>query len=166
MEGFLTLILLILGLIIVLGQNLRWSVVLTIKVFLSDFSLSDAEGDPSSNASTSSPSSPIQSTSKRIFSARPKKKFQSRRKFRVLFTKDLVWKLSMILSMSWITRMISGMPALDPPTFKRQLIRTFFETSVRTFFLLRRRRLPEFFRQYVLAIRWTLSCVPRREKGV
>ena len=113
----------------------------------SDFSPSDAEGDPSSNGSASSPSSPIRSTSKRIFSARAKKNFKSRRKFRVFFTKNLVWKLSMILSRSWITKMISGMPALDPPTFKRQLIRTFFETSVRRFFLLRRSRLPEFFRQ-------------------
>ena len=70
----------------------------------------------------------------------------------------------MILMRSWITKMISGMSAPDPPTFKRQLVRTFLETYVRQFFLLRRRRLPEFFRQSFLAIRWTLSCVPRKEK--
>ena len=70
----------------------------------------------------------------------------------------------MILSRSWITKMISGMLVLDPPTFKRQLIQTFFETYVRNFFLPRRRRLPEFFRQYFLVIRWTLRCVPGEEK--
>ena len=53
----------------------------------------------------------------------------------------------MILSRSCITKMIFGMLALDPTTFRRQLIRTFFETCVRRFFLLRRRRLPEVFRQ-------------------
>ena len=53
----------------------------------------------------------------------------------------------MILSRSWINKMISGMLVLNPPTFKRQLIQTFFETFVRRFFLARQRRLPEFFRQ-------------------
>ena len=43
----------------------------------SDFSLSDAEGDPSSNGSASYPSSPLRSPSKRIFSARAKKNFKS-----------------------------------------------------------------------------------------
>ena len=38
----------------------------------------------------------------------------------------------MILLRSWITKMISEMSARDPPTFKRQVIRTFFETSVRS----------------------------------
>ena len=114
---------------------------------VSDFSPSDGKADLSSNGSALSPSSPIRSTSKRIFSTRAKKNFKSRRKLRVFFTKNVVWKLSMILSRSWITKMISGMPALDPPTFKRQLIRTFYETSVRRFFLLRRRRLPQFFGQ-------------------
>ena len=65
----------------------------------------------------------------------------------IFFTKNLLWKLSMILSRGLITKMISEMPPLDPPTFKRQLIRTFFEPSVRRFFLLRWRRLPEIFRQ-------------------
>ena len=51
----------------------------------SDFSPSDAEGDQTSNGSALFPSSPIRSTSKRIYSARTKKKFSSRRKFRVFF---------------------------------------------------------------------------------
>ena len=53
----------------------------------SDFSPSDAEGDPSSNGSASSPSSPIRSRSKGIFSAWAKKNFQSRRKFRIFYKK-------------------------------------------------------------------------------
>ena len=53
----------------------------------SNFSPSDAEGDPSSNGSASSPSSPIRSTSKGIISARAKKNFKSPRKFRVFYEK-------------------------------------------------------------------------------
>ena len=79
--------------------------------------------------------------------------------------KNLMWKLQMILLRSWITKMISGMSERDRPTFKRQLIRTFFGTSVRRFFLLRRKRSPKVFRQELLAISRTLSCVPRKEKG-
>ena len=56
----------------------------------SDSSPSDAEGDPTSNGSALSPSSPIRSTSKRIYSARKKKKFSSRRKFRVFYEKPRV----------------------------------------------------------------------------
>ena len=56
----------------------------------SDFCPSDAQGDPTSNGSASSPSSPIRSTSKRIFSARAKKNFKSRRKFRVFYEKPRV----------------------------------------------------------------------------
>ena len=53
----------------------------------SALSPSDAEDDPSSNGSASSPSSPIRSTSKRIFSARVKKSFKSRCKLRVFLQK-------------------------------------------------------------------------------
>ena len=42
----------------------------------SDFAAADAEGDPSSNGSALSPSSPIRSTSKRIFSAWAKRNFK------------------------------------------------------------------------------------------
>ena len=56
----------------------------------SDFSPSDAEGDPSSNGSASSPSSPMRWTSKGIFSTRAKKNFKSRRKFRVFYEKPRV----------------------------------------------------------------------------
>ena len=56
----------------------------------SDFCPSDTQGDPTSNGSASSPSSPIRSTSKRIFSARAKKNFKSRRKFRVFYEKPRV----------------------------------------------------------------------------
>ena len=90
MESFLTLILLILVLIPVLGLNLRLSVVLMDESIFSDFCPSDAQGDPTSNGSASSPSSPIRSTSKRIFSARAKKNFKSRRKFRVFYEKPRV----------------------------------------------------------------------------
>ena len=55
----------------------------------SDFSLSDAQGDLSSNGSASSPSSPIRSTSKIMFSAQAKKNFKSRRKLRVFLQKTL-----------------------------------------------------------------------------
>ena len=58
----------------------------------SDFSPSDAEGDPSSNGSASSPSSPIRSTSKGIFSARANKNL-NRAANSEFFTKNLVWKL-------------------------------------------------------------------------
>ena len=58
----------------------------------------------------------------------------------------------MIPSRSWITKMISAMLAPNPPTFNRQLMRTFFETSVRRFFLLRRKRSPKFFRQQFLVV--------------
>ena len=51
--------------------------------------------------------------------------------------KSLVWQFSMIRSRSRITKMIYAESAPDPPTFKRQLIRTFLETSVRRSFLLR-----------------------------
>ena len=50
----------------------------------------DADGDPESNGPASSPSSPIQSTSKRIFSAQAKENFKSRRKVRVLYEKSRV----------------------------------------------------------------------------
>ena len=56
----------------------------------SDFCPSDTQGDPTSNGSASSPSSPIRSTSKRIFSARAKKNSKSRRKFRVFYEKPPV----------------------------------------------------------------------------
>ena len=56
----------------------------------SDFCPSDAQGDPTSNGSASSPSSPIRSTSKRIYGARTTKKFSSRRKFRVFYEKPRV----------------------------------------------------------------------------
>ena len=48
----------------------------------SDFSPSDAEGDPLSNGSALSPSSGMGSTSKRMCSARGRKNFNSRRKLR------------------------------------------------------------------------------------
>ena len=56
----------------------------------SDFCPSDTQGDSTSNGSASSPSSPIRSTSKRIFSARARKNLQSRRKFRVFYEKPPV----------------------------------------------------------------------------
>ena len=86
MQGFLTLILLILGLILVLRLNLRLSVVL-MNEFLFHFSRSDAEGDPSSNGSASSPSSPTGLTPKKTPSARAKKNSKLRRKFRVFYEK-------------------------------------------------------------------------------
>ena len=85
MEGFLTLILLILGLNLVLGQNLRLIFGNDDECIFSDFSSSDAEGDPSSNGSSSSPFSPIRSTSKGIFSVRAKKNLKLRREFRVFY---------------------------------------------------------------------------------
>ena len=80
------------------------------------------------------------------------------------FWVPLQWKLSMILSRCWITKMISGLSAPDPSSFKRQLTLTFFETSVRRVFLLRQKGSPEVFRQKFLAIGSTLSCVPRKDK--
>ena len=146
MEGFPTLILLILGLILVLGHNLRLSVVLMMNVFFPIFlrqmlKVIRRQVDP--------PRLPLPQYDRhrKESSVHRLRKILNRAANSEFFTKNLVCKLSMILSRSWITKMISGMPVLDPPTFKRQLIRTFFETSVRRFFLLRRKRLPEFFRQ-------------------
>ena len=59
----------------------------------SDFCPSDTQGDPTSNGSASSPSSPIRSTSKRIFSARAKKNL-NRAANSEFFMKNPVWKLS------------------------------------------------------------------------
>ena len=58
----------------------------------SNSSPSDAQGDPSSNASASSPSPAIRSTLKRYFSARANKncKWPANSEF---FKKDLMWKL-------------------------------------------------------------------------
>ena len=146
MEGFLTLILLFLGLILVLGQNLRLSVVLMMNVFFPIFlrqmpKVIRRQMDP--------PRLPLPQYDRhrKESSVHERRKIFNRAANSEFFMKNLVWKLSMILSRSWITKTISGMPVLDPATFKEQLIRTFFETSVRRFFLPRQRRLPEFFRQ-------------------
>ena len=146
MESFLILILLILGLILVLGQNLRFSVLLMMNVFFLIFlrpmpKVIRCQMDP--------PRLPLPQNDRhrKEFSVHRRRKIFNRAASSEFFTKNLVWKLSMILSRSWITEMISGMPVLDPPTFKGQLIRTFFGTSVRRFLLLRRRRLPEVYRQ-------------------
>ena len=56
----------------------------------SDFCSSDTQSDSTTNGSASAPSSPIRSTSKRIFSARARKNPQSRRKFRVFYEKPPV----------------------------------------------------------------------------
>ena len=58
--------------------------------------------------------------------------------------------------------MISGMSAPAPPTFKKQLIRTSLEKSVRSFFLLGRKRSPNFFQKYSLAMRSTLRCFSKK----
>ena len=42
------------------------------------------------------------------------------------FMKNPLWKLSWILSRSWIAKKISGISTQDPPIFKRQWIRTCF----------------------------------------
>ena len=145
MEGFLTLILLILELILVLGQNLRLSVVLMKNVFFPIFlcqmpKVIRRQMDPPRLPP------PQYDRHRKESSVHGRRKISNRAANSEFFTKNLVWKLSMTLLRSWITKMISGMPVIDPSTFKRQLILIFFETFVRRFFLPRRRRLSECFR--------------------
>ena len=146
MEGFLTLIPRILGLIVVLGPNLRLSVVLMMNVFFLIFFLQMPKMirrrmDP--------PRLPLPQYDRhrKDCTAHGRRKMLNCAANSQLFTRNLVWKFSMIPSRSRIMSMISAMSAPDPPTFKWPLIRTFFNTSLGRFFLLRRKRLPGFFRQ-------------------
>ena len=146
MEGFLTLILLILGLFLVLGQNLRLGVVLMMNVF---FLISLCQMPKVIRGQMDPPCLPLPKydRQRKESSLHGRRKILNRAARSDFLPKTFVWKLPMILSRSRITEMISAMPALNPPTFRTQFIRTFSETYLRRFFLLRRRRLPEFFRQ-------------------
>ena len=146
MEGFLTLILLILRLILVLGQNQRLSVVPMMNLFFPIFlrqmpKVIRRQMDP--------PRLPVPQYDRHVkeSSVHGRRKVLNRAANSEFSTKRLVWKLSQILSRSWIAKMLPEMWEPDPPSFKRQLIRTVSETCLRSFLLLRRKRLSKCFRQ-------------------
>ena len=128
----------------------------------SDFCPSDAQGDPTSNGSASSPSSPIRSTSKRIFSAQAKKNFKSRRKFRVFYEKPRV------------EAFIDPFEELDHeenlwnvdirPTYLQEAVDTDLFRDIRKKIIpAKAEEVAKVFSTVILAIRWTLNCVPRKE---
>ena len=146
MESFLTLILLILVQIPVLGQNLRLSVVLMMNLFFPIFvrqipKVIQRPMDP--------PRLPLPQYGRhrKESSVHGRGKISNRAANSEFFMKNPLWKLSWILSRSWIAKRISEISTHDPPIFKRQLIQTCLGTSVRRFFLPKPKKSPKFFRQ-------------------
>ena len=138
------MILVILGLSLVLGQNLRSSVVLMMNVF-SPICVRQMRKVIRRQIDPPRLPLPQYDRHRKESSVHSRRNILNRTGNSEFCPKHLVWMLSMIPSRTWPIKMISGMSAPDPPSFQRQLIQTVFETSVRRFFLLRRKRSPYFF---------------------
>ena len=124
----MNLIPLILRRILVLGLSMRLSVVPTMNVFFLIFARQMPKVTQSQMGPLHLPL-PQYGRHRKESSVHGRRKNLNHAVNSEFFMKHLVWRPSMIPLRSWITKMPLEMLTTLPPTFKRQLIRTFDSDS-------------------------------------